>query len=252
VPPKIWSRSLWGAHLLALVLLAGTIGLGLWQLGVWQGHRADAKQDATKAAVKPLDRVMGPDDPFPGLMVGHPVEVSGEWVPSGTLYVSGREHAGTAGYWVVTPVAVGGTGRPAIPVVRGWVKDRAAAPAPPAGSVDLTGWLQPPEGDQGVSDSDPSDDVLPELRIADVIQHVDQDLYGAFVIDREAAPGLERATVEQLPDAGTTTGLRNFLYGLEWWVFGGFVVYVWWRHILDVTRPAPEKAPQEDAVPSGT
>src|SRR4051794_4494947 len=60
VPPKIWSPSLWGAHLLALVLLAGTVGLGLWQIGVWQDHRSDAKHDATKAAVKPLDRVIGP------------------------------------------------------------------------------------------------------------------------------------------------------------------------------------------------
>lgn len=252
MPPKIWSPSLWGAHLLALVLLAGTVGLGLWQLGVWQDHRAAEKQDATTAAVEPLVEVMGPDDPFPGLKVGHPVEITGAWVPDGTVYVSGRKHDGRTGYWAVTPVAVGGVGRPAIPVVRGWVEHPAAAPAPPTGDVDLTGWLQPPEGDQGVSDDDSSDDVLPQLRIADVIQHVDQDLYGAFVIDRAAADGLAQVDVEQLPDAGTTTGLRNFLYGLEWWIFGGFVVFVWWRHILDVTRPAPEEEPQEDAVPSGT
>jgi len=88
--------------------------------------------------------------------------------------------------------------------------------------------------------------------IADVVQHVDQDLYGAFVIDREPGAGLRAATVEQLPDAGTTTGLRNFLYGLEWWVFGGFIIYIWWRHMLDVTKPAPEKDAQEGAVPSGT
>jgi cytochrome oxidase assembly protein ShyY1 len=251
VPAKIWSPRLWGVHLLALVLLAGTVGLGLWQLGVWRDHRSSAQEDATHATPKPLTAVMGPDDPFPGLMTGHPVTLSGEWVPGGTVYVSGREHAGTDGYWVVTPLAVGGPGEPAMPVVRGWVKDLGSAPTPPTGRAALTGWLQPPDGATGLPDDDPNDDVLPQLRIADVIQHVDQDLYGGYVVDEQPAPGLERADLAQLPDAGATAGLRNFLYGLEWWVFGGFVVYIWWRHILDVTRPVPEKDAQEDAVPSG-
>ena len=249
MPVKIWSPRLWGAHLLALVLLAGTIGLGLWQLGTWRDHRTDATQDATNAAAKPLTDVMGPDDPFPGLMTGHPVTLSGDWVPAGTIYVSGREHGG---YWVVTPVAVGGPGRPAMPVVRGWVKDLAQAPAAPSGHVDVTGWLQPPEGSTDVSDDDPTDDVLPQLRIADLIQHVDQDLYGGYVVDRHPTDGLRPAALAQLPGAGTFTGLRNFLYALEWWVFAGFVVYIWWKHVQEVTaKKDPEESAQEDAVPSG-
>ena len=250
MPPKIWSPRLWGVHLLALVLLAATIALGLWQLGTWRDHRSDEQQDATKAAARPISDVMGPDDPFPGLMTGHPVVVSGEWVPSGTVYVSGRENHGVEGYWVVTPVAVGGAGQPAVPVVRGWVKAIDQAPSPATGGVELTGWLQPPEGANGMADDDPTDDVLPQLRIADVIQHVDQDLYGAYVVDRDPAPGLQKASLAELPGAGTTTGLRNFLYGLEWWVFSGFVVYIWWRHIQEVTAKAPEGDAQEDAVPS--
>jgi cytochrome oxidase assembly protein ShyY1 len=256
---KIWSPRLWGAHLLALVLLAATIGLGLWQLGTWRDHRTDRQHDATKSAARPLTDVMGPDDPFPGLMTGHPVTLSGTWVPGGTVYVSGREHGG---YWVVTPVAVGGPGEPAMPVVRGWVRDPGDAPQPPTGSVALTGWLQPPEGSDDVGDDDPTDDVLPQLRIADLIQHVDQDLYGAYVVDREPADGMRRAALAQLPGAGTFTGLRNFLYGLEWWVFGGFVVYIWWKHVQEVTAaaagdgaagrgPEPDSGAGSDAGPRG-
>jgi cytochrome oxidase assembly protein ShyY1 len=137
-----------------------------------------------------------------------------------------------------------------MPVVRGWVEDPTQAPTPPTGSVELTGWLQPPEGANGMDDEDPTDDVLPQLRIADVIQHVDQDLYGGYVVDRDPAPGLAEASLEELPGPGTLTGLRNFLYALEWWVFGGFVVYIWWRHIQDVTRPARQEDAQADAVPS--
>ena len=51
----------------------------------------------------------------------------------------------------------------------------------------MTGWLQPGEG-SGLTDPDPTDDVLPEMRIADAIQHVDQDLYSGYVIASEG-PG---------------------------------------------------------------
>ena len=29
--------------------------------------------------------------------------------------------------------------------------------------------------------------------------------------------------------------MRNLLYALEWWVFGGFAVFIWWRYVRDVT-----------------
>lgn len=253
MPLRFWSRRLWGAHLVGLVLLAGAITLGGWQLSVWREHRAAAATDLTKAAPESLTDVMGPDDPFPGLMAGHPVELSGAWVPSGTVYVSGREHDGVDGYWVVTPVAVGGEGRPAMPVVRGWVAKPADAPAPPRGEATITGWLQPPEGNGDLVDDDPTDDVLPQLRIADVIQHVDQDLYGAYVVDRAAAErGLAPATLAQLPKAGTFTGLRNFLYALEWWVFGGFAIFLWWRYVQEILATARAEEDEEHPVPSET
>ena len=163
--------------------------------------------------------------------VGQPVLVPGEWVPAGTVYVSGREHDGSAGYWAVTPVSVAG-GDAAIPVVRGWTPTVEEAPEPPVGAATVEGWLQPGEG-TGEMDDDPGDDVLPQLRLADVIQHVDQDLYGAYGVATEAGEGLEPADLASLPDVGRFTALRNLLYALEWWVFGGFAVFVWWRYLRD-------------------
>jgi hypothetical protein len=99
----------------------------------------------------------------------------------------------------------------------------------------LTGWLQPPEG-TGRQDPDPNDDVLQELRIADAIQQVDQDLYGAYVIADQATPqltGLQPVTPDSLPEPETFTALRNLLYALEWWVFGLFALFVWWRWCSD-------------------
>jgi surfeit locus 1 family protein len=246
-----------GAHLLALVCVASAGLLGYWQHDAWQQRRADERVDRTQDEPVPLADAMGPDDPFPGDAVGQPVRVSGTWLPESTVFVSGREHEGTDGYWVVTPLTSGDADDPALPVVRGWVPDVDAAPAPPAGPAELVAWLQPSEG-SGEPDPDPADDVLPQVRTADLVQHVDQDLYGAYaVVDPDAAAtnpgtdGLEPADLEQLPDPGRFTAVRNLLYAFEWWVFGGFAAFIWWRYVRDVTASRePEPVPDDDPVPS--
>ncbi len=245
----------WGAHLLALVLVGTAFALGLWQYGAWQAHREAEATDLTGATAVPIADVLGPDDPFPGDQVGRSVLVTGEWVPGGTVYVSGREHDGSSGYWAVTPVSVAG-GDAAIPVVRGWVPTVEEAPAPPTGPVTVEGRLQPGEG-TGEMDDDPADDVLPQLRLADVIQHVDQDLYGGYVVATDPGDGLEAASLEQLPEVSATTSLKNFLYALEWWIFGLFAAFIWWRWVREVTEPAApavagDEAAQDDPVPSGS
>lgn len=245
----------WGAHLLALTLVAIATTLGLWQYDAWQAHRTAEARDLTGVAAVPLTEVLGPDDRFPGDQVGQPVTLTGEWVPSGTVYVSGREHDGSDGYWAVTPVTVAG-GDAAIPVVRGWTATVEDAPEPPTGSAEVEGWLQPGEG-TGEADDDPGDDVLPQLRLADVIQHVDQDLYGGYVVATEPGAGLEAASLEQLPEVAATTGLKNLLYAVEWWIFGLFAAFIWWRWVRDVTEPATgaeaaAETQQDDPVPSGS
>lgn len=242
----------WAAHLLGLLCVVAATLLGLWQLEAWQAQRVAEARDLTRGEPLPLADVIGPDDPFPGDRVGQPVEVSGTWVPDGTVFVSGREHDGRDGFWVVTPLAVGDGDAPALPVVRGWVADPADAPAPPTGPGEVEGWLQPTEG-TGQMDTDRSDDVLPQVRTADLIQHVDQDLYGAYAVARgEVEQGLAPADLDQLPEAGRFTALRNLLYALEWWMFGAFAAFVWWRYVRDVTRAEDTaQAEEEPRVASG-
>lgn len=238
----------WGGHLLAVVAVGIAVALGLWQYGAWQAHREAQASDLTDATPVPIADVMGPDDPFPGTKVGQPVTLQGTWVPSGTVYISGRERDGVDGYWVATPLAVDGADGAALAVVRGWVADPDDAPAPPTGTARVVAWLQPPEG-TGEMDDDPSDDILPQLRIADVIQHVDQDLYGAYGVAEDPEPGLERATLEQLPEVGALTSIRNLLYAVEWWFFAAFAAFIWWRWVTETT---PEEAEdQEPADASG-
>lgn len=229
-------------HLLAATATAAAVLLGFWQLEAWQADRAAAARDLTSAVPRPLDDVLDPDAAFPSEALGRPVHLRGSWVPDGGFLVSDRRLDGRDGYWMVTPIAVCDDDgpcaqEPALLVVRGWTADPDTAPPPPDGPAELTGWLQPPEGG-GRPDQDPSDDVLPELRIADAIQRVDQDLYGAYLVLQDANPsagseGLEPVTPDSLPEPGSSTGLRNLFYAVEWWVFAAFAAFVWSRWCKD-------------------
>ena len=250
---SVWVRAfvaprMLGLHAVAIVLTAAAVLLGIWQYGAWQHHREDTAAELAHAPAKPLDAVLTSDAPFPGNAVGQPVSFAGAWLPRSTVYVADRDLHGRRGVWAVTPVVVCPSGSgcgtaPAVLVVRGWAPKVADAPAPPTGPVRVTGWLQPGEG-SGMGDPNPRDDVLPELRIADALQHVRQDLYGGYVIAQEVSTssadgggstggGLEAVTPDSLPKPSSFTALRNLLYALEWWGFGGFAVFLWWRWYRD-------------------
>ena len=240
-------------HGLAVVAVLAAALLGTWQYGAWQDGREDRASALVNAAPRALGSVMTSDEPFPGASVGRPVRLSGRWLPGSTVYVTDRDLRGRDGVWAVTPVAVCRSScatAPAMLVVRGWAPSVADVPPAPSGRVEVTGWLQPGEG-SGLTDPDPDDDVIPEMRIADAIQHVDQDLYGAYGVAQEPERGLEPATLEQLPDAGTFTGVRNLLYAIEWWFFGAFAAFIWWRWVTEKTAEEAAAAGVADTTPVG-
>lgn len=220
--------------------LAAAIGLGVWQYHAWEAGRAAEARDLSKAQPLPLAKVMGGDDTFPGEYLGQPVSFAGDWLPEGTLYVADRDLGGRRGYWVMTPVLVGDS---AMPVVRGW-SAQPEAPAP-SGPVEVEGWLQASEG-SGAPDDDPEDEVIPEMRIASVVQHVDADLYSGYVVSKApeagADSGLEPVTPESVPKVSAVTHLRNLLYAIQWWIFGGFAIYIWYRWCRDQVEASAEPA----------
>lgn len=231
----------WAGHLVAAAAVVTCALLGHWQLDVWHDHRNDSAAAVTREDPVPLDDVLGPDAAFPASGVGRPVVVEGRWDPAHTVYVADRPRDGRSGVWAVTPV-VTGTGS-AIPVVRGWSPTAEGAPAPPAGRAALVGLLQPSE-DTGLQDTDTHDDVVPQLSTTELLPRASYDLYGGYVVvtDRDlpsGAPsstgmaGLEAVTPAHLPGPDASSGLRNFLYAIQWWVFGAFAAFVWWRWVQE-------------------
>lgn len=255
----------WAAHLIALVLVGIAVGLGFWQLDAWQQRREAEARDLSRIDPIPLADAIGPDDPFPGDQVGAPVIVDGTWIDDATFFVSDREHDGRNGYWVVTPLSVGGADAPALLVVRGWTASPDDAPSAPTGDAELVAWLQPAEG-TGAVDDDPADDVLPQVRVADALQRVDVDLYGAYAVvaadaddvaagdwpvgeaaTNDGTVGLEQADLDQRPSVGRFTAVRNLLYAVEWWIFGLFAGFIWWQWARDERRRLEDLPSSSDA-----
>lgn len=246
-----------GAHLFGFFCVAVAVSLGFWQLGSWENQREQAAEVQADLPPVPLDDALGPDDPFPKSSVGRTVSVVGTWLPDSTMYVADRERHGETGHWVITPVAVTGgddvdpSTVSALLVVRGWTASIDPRPVVPEGEVALTAWLQPAEGTPGLVDDDRTDDVIPQVRMGDALQRVDQDLYGGYAVVRPAAgqvdesgdlgtAGLEQVDLDQVPEVAATTGWRNLLYAVEWWIFAGFAAFIWIRWCRDELNPERE------------
>lgn len=242
----------WAGHLTMVVCVGAALALGLWQLDAWQARRADAARDLSAEPPVALASVMTGDSGFPGKDLGRPVTFAGTWLADTTFYIADRYVDDRPGYWVVTPVVVDG-GTSAVPVVRGWSPEPDATA--PTGTVEVTGWLQATEG-SGPLDDDPTDDVIPMMRLASLVEFVNADLYSAYVVAREVSTGtttgtgagLEPVTPSAIPEVSGFTALRNFLYAVEWWVFGAFAFFIWFRWCRDglealATADEPEPEP---------
>ncbi len=229
-------RRLLGLHLLLIVVLAGTGLAGWWQLDAWRAEqRNDAAERIDREPV-PLADVLGPDDPLANEDDGVPVEVRGTYAPTGQQFlVSGRTDGDQEGYWVLSPLEITGTDPvSALLVVRGWVASDADLPPVPSGPVRETGVLE--AGEEGSADVG-ADRVIEAVRIPSLVNEVDTDLYGAYLVSTSPQDGLE-PVAPPTPDPGWAAGLRNLAYALQWWCFGGFAIFLWWRMVADLRSVA--------------
>lgn len=222
-------------HLLLVLVLVGTGLMGWWQLESWRAEQAaDAAARLGRAPV-PLGAVLGPDEALAGEDVTRPVVVEGRYGQSTEQFlVSGREQDGTDGYWVLSPLEVATTGSSLL-VVRGWTPDASALPPVPAGVVRETGVLRP--GEEGSGAVSPAR-VVAAVRIPALVGATSTDLYGAYLLRTDAQPAEPaaadlRAVTPPAAESSWSAGLRNLTYALQWWLFGLFGAFMWWRICSD-------------------
>ncbi|MCA1221492.1 SURF1 family protein [Streptomyces sp. 8L] len=219
-----------GINVFALLAIPVCVFMGIWQLSRFEG-----RVDAQRAADHRPDPAKQPAAPLAGLLPvtqqssGRQAEVSGRYGEQ--FLVPDRQLDGRTGSYVLTMLRT--DGGKALPVVRGWLPHGTKAPAAPSGEVHVVGALQPSE----TSDSDGviSDGALPHGEIgmisaASLVNIVPYGVYDGWVTVNKASHGLTPVPAAAPENTGLDLkAFQNLGYTGEWFVFAGFVIYMWFR-----------------------
>jgi cytochrome oxidase assembly protein ShyY1 len=245
--------------LLALVLAAAT---AMSLLGQWQFDRARDRGRAQRAAALQtsppvlLTDVLAPRRMFPGSAADAHVVAAGRWDGARQVLVPGRRLAGQPdpGMWVLTPLVLADGS--AVGVVRGWVRGPGdPAAIAPSGQVRVTGVLRPAEPPveraPGEVSGLPAGQVE-RVDVTDLMGRWPYRLFTGYVVATEMAPPPAPAphAVPPLPERGGLAW-RNASYALQWWVFAGFGLFLWWRMVRDAARPPSAPSPTDPAAGPG-
>jgi surfeit locus 1 family protein len=235
---SVWAvarRPRWIAALvLALAIAGGFAALGQWQLA--RSFESAAPRDERTETVVPLDEVSRPQHPVPDSATGQLVTAEATFVPGDYVVLSDRINVSGPGYWVVGhAVAANGA---SLAVALGWAEspDAAAAAirtldgAAPDGA--LTGRYLPSEGPQ---ETDFENGVRSTMAVPDLINvwsTPPDGVYGGYLILDSAPAGLD---LIDAPAPITEVGLNllNVFYAVEWVIFAGFAIFLWYRLVRD-------------------
>ncbi|WP_158277151.1 SURF1 family protein [Serinibacter arcticus] len=241
--------------ILALIVAAAIVcaNLGAWQIDR-AFERADAARAAEAAALSDaapdaLTEVLEPGAHVMGAMVGHPYEVTGTFDPAGEVLVPDRLVDGESGYLVVTPLRVDGTDA-WLAVVRGWSASAEGLPPAPPEPVTLTGAITAGEAFENLALPAGQVDSISPAYFAGTWG---LPIYNAYLVpDAESTAALGGLAVVPAPslDGGTGVDLRNLAYAVQWYVFGGFALFVWYRLVRDDVLARREDAQAALAAPA--
>ncbi|MEV6329547.1 SURF1 family protein [Streptomyces sp. NPDC051909] len=220
----------WGINVFVLLAIPFCLFMGTWQMGRFEDRvasheRAEQRPDPSTQAPVALDTLLPVDKETSGRVA----RASGRYTEQ--FLVPDRELDGRSGSYVLTLLKTDG-GR-ALPVVRGWLPPGAKAPAPPSGEVTVTGALQASEsqGTKGVHTAGG----LPQgqlgmISAASLVNVVPDDVYDAWITLAESPAGLTPVPAQAAAGTGLDMkAFQNLGYTAEWFVFAGFVVFMWFR-----------------------
>ena len=249
----MWKTALkprWIAGFIFAIALSGVfVLLSQWQFG--RSTQPEAPVNPTTEQVQPLTSTLQPGEFFHGSVSDQMVTAQGTYSPDKQVLVPGRLHDGKTGYWVVSAFAVSDaptlTGAAAspqtwIPVARGWVADPADAAAPPSGVVELTGRLIPSEAP--VPGKAPKAGEASAVSVAELINYWGVSSYPGFVSATAEVVGGKDVSAASVPGSLLPLNIGpqppsqqinwlNLFYSIEWVVFAGFALFIWWRLVKD-------------------
>ncbi len=212
-----------------LLVVPSFVLLSRWQLSrLDQRRHANAVvTDNAYATAVPVGRVMAPGAPVSSIGDGQTwlsVTAVGRYDASRQVLVRKRPLQGANGFWVTTPLVT--TSGAVLVVNRGWVEAAGGAavaqevPAPPTGTVTVTGRIQPSEAAPVPQPTD-----LPARQITDLdvgLVAGSSEVYPGYVDLVSSDPAqAEGLTPIPLPDLSEGPHLS---YALQWVFFAGVAI----------------------------
>jgi cytochrome oxidase assembly protein ShyY1 len=239
---QVARRPKWvGGLFLALAMAAICALLAQWQLG---RSFEQAATELTQTVAKPIDSLIRPGQPMQPYSVGSLAEAN-VMLDLQNIYVVGNrvQQNGQVGYWVVAnsrtidgsslAVALGFT--PSVEqakVVRSQLRESVQAQA----FLPIRGLLGASEPPKLTSSATPV--LLKSFSIGQLInlyQGEPAKTYPLFLMLQEpqkVPAGLEPIKVKPVPTEVQVNWLSAF-YAIEWILFCGFSVFLWWRLVRD-------------------
>ncbi|NKG20339.1 SURF1 family cytochrome oxidase biogenesis protein [Paeniglutamicibacter terrestris] len=241
----------------ALVVATGFVLLSQWQFN--RSETAPPPPASTTEQVVALTSHITPATDMMASSADQMVTATGSFLPGKQVLISSRIQDDKSGYWVVGSFLVDGApDSNTIAVVRGWQPDESAPAPAPSGTIKLTGRLLPTEAPLA---RDLGQISYESLSVAELINIWDVPAYSAFIVAgpmtgangvdvSAAATGLTQVDVGPQPQE-TQLNWLNIFYGIEWVVFAGFAVFLWYRLVADDYRRVREDIADAAALAAG-
>lgn len=253
-----WARTALTGRMLGLLLVLLVAAGACLRLGAWQLDRAALRgadraeselAERLSAEPQPLEDVLRAQTSFTGAELGAVVTAVGAFEDQQVL-VPDRTVDGEPATLVVTALrlAQGPDAGAMIPVLRGWVPpdavDITADGVRPA-DAEAEALLAVPAGEHTVvgalADSESSvtgdlpDGVLGAISTGQLANLWGGPSFSGYLVLAEGHPAAGGLAAASPPGLGTETGLnvQNLAYAVEWWIFGGFALLLWWRTLRD-------------------
>ncbi|PPF19717.1 MULTISPECIES: SURF1 family cytochrome oxidase biogenesis protein [unclassified Rathayibacter] len=244
---QVARRPRWIAALALALLIAGLFAaLGQWQVG--RAVEAAAPDSGVSETTLPLAEVATPSRSITATADGQRVEGSSVFVPGGAEILGGRLNGEQPGWWVIARTR---TADADLVLAYGWTQDEAqaqsVADALNSGSEQapssFTGRLVANEAAEAPAEGlDPA--TLTALSVPALINRwpdPPQDVYQGYVVVDEPVAGLG-AIDSPARVSDVSLNWLNVFYAIEWVVFAGFALYLWFRLVKDAWEREAEEA----------
>lgn len=253
VPATMWQiarRPRWiGALVLSLAIASSFALLGQWQLSrSLEGGEITEQQSET---IVELDSVATAQEPLASVTTGQSVKFTAELVSGDYVVLAERRDTAGMGFWVVGH-GIEPSGA-SIAIALGWAPSKDAAASaiadlessqPPS---QFSGRLLPTESPQQSDFEGGERSALSVAELVNLWHEVPAGTYGGYVVSFDAPSSLE-AIDSPPPSTEVSLNLLNVFYAVEWVVFAGFAIFLWFRLVRDVWEEEREASQPDTAV----